>query len=107
MTQIPSADFNVKNIIISIVLMAIVMGVNVAYAKAALDFTLTPQGIPFVQNHTGRVARAFFYFETEMGGGKELIALSAIGFIFMKRERFFYFFFMYGLYGIIVGYYKL
>lgn len=83
------------------------MGLNAAYAKSALEFTLSANGIPYVQNHTGRVARAFFKFETSIGGGKELIALSSVGFIFCKRERFFYFFFMYGLYGIIVGYYKL
>lgn len=107
MTQFPSKDVTVKNILISLAFLSIIIGINTVYKKAALEFTFSDAGITLIQKSTNKMTQDFLNIETELGGGRDLIGLAAFSFIFFKRERFFYFLFVYALYAMFIGELKL
>ena len=61
-TVLPSAPINLKNILICLIGFALVMVAEVFYKKPALDFTLSPAGIPATQARTSPAARKFWSF---------------------------------------------
>ena len=77
------------------------------YKKSFLDYTLSANGIEHVQKITPQAWIKFFTFQTTLGGGKELITLVFIGFVWCTRSKFFYFLAILTLDKVIVSYYKL
>jgi hypothetical protein len=106
-TEIHSAALNFKNILISLVFLAIIMGIRQIYFKPFLDFTLSDKGIPHIQKVVDSFWKKIFLTETELGGGKELLELVVIGLIWSHRSRALYYLMVMGIDKIIVGYYKL
>jgi len=51
--------------------------------------------------------KKFFLFETELGGGKELMFLCLLGMIWGERTKLFYYLAILGIDKIIIGYFKL
>jgi hypothetical protein len=59
------------------------------------------------QAKTSEAALSFWLFESELGGGTELVALVIISFVFCERPKFFYYLAVMGLDKCYVNFFKL
>jgi hypothetical protein len=57
------------------------------YKETLLDFSLSKEGIPWIQQPdvTSKGVKKFFLIMTKMGGGKEMVVWFILSFIFQRR----------------------
>ena len=95
-------------VFISLIGLGIVIVAEYLYKKAMLDFSLDPdKGIPYIQKSVSEGLKDFLLVETAFGGGKELMLLTGICFLWLPREKFFYFLGVLSIDKLYVSYFKL
>ena len=73
------------NVSIALTTLIIVILSETLYKKALLDYSLSDDGIPHIQKITPEGWKQFWLFFTSLGGGKELIVLFVVSFVFCSR----------------------
>ena len=85
-TELPSLNLGtVMSISIAVTTLIILVLTETLYKKALLDYSLSDAGIPHIQKITPEGWKQFWLFTTKLGGGKELIVLFVVSFMFCAR----------------------
>jgi hypothetical protein len=106
-TELRSLPLEYSYLLCWILLLGTIMGLETIYKKSFLEFTLSKDGIYYQQTNLPQMWQKFFLIETNMGGGKELIALSFYGFLLKDRPKAIYYWAVFTLEKLFSNFYKL
>lgn len=74
--------------LLCLVLYSICFFSETVYKESLLDFSLSKEGIPWIQRDdvTSKGVKRFFEIMTKLGGGKEMLAWFIVAFLFQRRS---------------------